>query len=225
MKKDDFTHNDILLNYVEGSYTDTERVILCDYFGIKRPEALNGLDIYKETSGIYARRARYSSEFEIPNAVARIALSRVQNGLPSWACTNSEGEILVARQYSDHENRVVELLPQYLFTINWADSGPGFSWPEAYYLTWLPEFDRYVVTASQDSPDCYGYEDIAIGSSALFPDRVGIARDIITNFWNRQRKEYDQQPWEYLFGNGLVTSEESYRWRESVWPQEIEEEE
>lgn len=55
------------------------------------------------------------------------------------------------------------MLPQYLFTLNWADSGPGFSWPGAYYTTWVPSYERFVVTYSADSPEVWGYADIAIG--------------------------------------------------------------
>jgi hypothetical protein len=27
---------------------------------------------------------------------------------------------------------------QFLFRINWANSGPGINWPADYYLVWLP---------------------------------------------------------------------------------------
>jgi hypothetical protein len=50
-----------------------------------------------------------------------------------------------------------------LLCINWADSGPGFSWPEAYHITRIPGFDQHIVTASRDSPDAWGCTDHAIG--------------------------------------------------------------
>ena len=197
-------------------YTATERAILYDYFRQERPEALKDLDIYSEQNGIYVHRARYSDSFELQNAVARIALKRVQNNLPVWACSDLEGEITVARVYEDHPGQEIELLPQYLFMINWADSGPGFSWPEAYHLVWFPEFDRYVVTASQDSPDCYGFEDIAIGFAPFDHDRKELSRKIICNWWEESRSN-DQEPWECLFGSGFITVDEAYSWREDVW--------
>jgi hypothetical protein len=57
--------------------------------------------------------------------------------------------------------------PRHLLTINWADSRPGFSWPVAYYVAWLPYYDRFVVTASADCPDGFGYCDFAIGSFGI----------------------------------------------------------
>ena len=38
----------------------------------------------------------------------------------------------------------------FICNINWADSGPGMSWPEAYHVFRVPGFDRYVVTASRE---------------------------------------------------------------------------
>lgn len=198
-------------------YTPTERAILCDYFEEERPEKLRGLDIYRECKGVYVHRARYSDEFELSNAVARIALKRIQDKLPVWACVDHDGEFVVARTYEDHESRGTELLPLYLFMINWADSGPGFSWPESYHLVWLPGFDRYVVTASQDSPDCYGFEDISIGHAPFAPDRKQLAKDIITGWWSSQRQNNGQEEWEHLFGVGFITEEEACAWRAEVW--------
>lgn len=197
-------------------YTRTEKAILCDYFQIERPDELKVLNIFAEAPGVYAKKAQYGSKFNIPNAVARIALSRVQDALPAWACYQ-EGNISVARTYSQPEDRAVELLPLYLITINWADSGPGFSWPEAYYLVWLPEFDRYVVTASQDSTDCYGFEDIAIGFAPYAPDRKQIAKKLITDWWLGQSRSYDQAEWECIFDTGFISEDEAYEWRDEVW--------
>ena len=200
-------------------YTDTERAFLSDYFGIRRPDHLKDLDIYEPVSkGVYVRRGEYSSEYDIPNAVARLCLARIQDCLPAWAGVNSDGEFVVARNYSRAEVAMVNFHPQHLFTINWADSGPGFSWPEAYYLVWLPVFERYVVTASQDSPDCYGFEDIAIGWQFFDEDRVALAKDIILANWGRVHKPNNEEGWAYLFGTGLVDKDLANSWREEIWP-------
>ena len=200
-------------------YTDTERAFLSDYFGIRRPDHLNDLDIYEPVcKGVYVHRGEYSSEYDIPNAVARLCLARIQDCLPAWAGVNSDGEFVVARNYSRAEVAMVNFHPQHLFTINWADSGPGFSWPEAYYLVWLPVFERYVVTASQDSPDCYGFEDIAIGWQFFDEDRVGLAREIIQANWGAVHKPNNEDGWAYLFGTGLVSEDEANSWREEIWP-------
>lgn len=211
---------------MKNPYTLTERAILCDYFELGRSASLKDLDIYKECQGIFVRKARYSPEYELPNAVARIALKGIQNRLPTWGCLNKEGDFVLARSYEKNKGRDTELFPLYLLTINWADSGPGFSWPEAYYLIWLPEFERYVVTASQDSPDCYGFEDIVIGHAPFALDRRRVAKDLIVNWWRQNGQTVDQPAWECLFGSGFITETEAYAWRDEVWPEyELDEEE
>lgn len=204
---------------LQDCYTDIERAFLCDYFGVKRPEHLVGVDVYQPVrQGVYVKPGQYSSEYDLANAVARLALARIQDELPAWAGVNDQGEYFSARTYTRSELAAVSFHPQHLFTINWADSGPGFSWPEAYYLVWLPVFERYVVTASQDSPDCYGFEDIAIGWQFFDDDRVGVARDIILANWGSVHKPNSDEGWAYLFATGLVSKEEAEAWREEIWP-------
>ena len=207
------------VNELQDCYTDIERAFLCDYFGIKRPEYLVGVDVYQPVrQGVYVKPGQYSSEYDLANAVARLALARIQDELPAWAGVNEQGEYFSARTYTRSELAAVSFHPQHLFTINWADSGPGFSWPEAYYLVWLPVFERYVVTASQDSPDCYGFEDIAIGWQFFDDDRVGVARDIILANWGSVHKPNNEDGWAYLFASGVVSESEAEEWREEIWP-------
>jgi hypothetical protein len=121
-------------------------------------------------------------------------------------------------------NRKVLLQPRKLFTINWADSGPGFSWPVAYYVTWLPCYDRFVVTASADCSDAFGYNDFALGS---FDSDTAIkegARKVVCDDWHYQRG-WEQQRWAYLFSTGLISETEANAWREDVWSSEPVEEE
>ena len=72
--------------------------------------------------------------------MAAFVLERIQDTLPQWASVklreneNEEADITLAREVKARRaRRTVELVPQYLLTINWADSGPGFSWPVAYH--------------------------------------------------------------------------------------------
>jgi hypothetical protein len=115
----------------------------------------------------------------IDAAVAFIVLERVEQRLPQWAAVR-DNEVILARKHRDGTkvpNRKVLLQPRHLFTINWADSGPGFSWPTAYYVAWLPYYDRYVVTASADCPDAFGYCDFALGAFSIdTPIKEGSAR-------------------------------------------------
>jgi hypothetical protein len=119
----------------------------------------------------------------------------------------------------------VELLPQHLFTINWADSGPGVCWPVAYLATYVPGFDRTIVTASADTPEMYGACDFALG--AFGPERsiVQGSREAITADWTKQRDKYEQGRLENLFDTGLIDPAEAVAWADKVWSDRHQEDE
>ena len=91
------------------------------------------------------------------NAVAAIVLERIQLNLPNFGVVDEDFNVELSREIRERSaTRTVELLPEHLLTINWANSGPYFDWPERYYMTWLPLFDVFIVTASVDSSDRHG---------------------------------------------------------------------
>jgi hypothetical protein len=155
-------------------------------------------------------------------AVAQILLSSIQERLPNWFCVDSEGDLAVNRlpHHRLPEARL-NFNPQHVCTINWADSGPGYSWPEAYYITYLPSFNCHVVTASQDGEDAYGCSDHAIGFIKGASESVDAAKQIIINFWVGQRSSYDQQRWAYLFDEGLIDDATAQAWADEAWPEEV----
>ncbi len=131
-----------------------------------------------------------------------------------------ESRILFAREYRDPDGkplRKVSLASRSLFTINWADSGPGYSWPVEYRLQWVPLYERWVVTASADSPDAYGYCDFALGSFGREERVEKSVGKIIKADWRAQFSKYGQQRWAYLFGVGLVSKKTAYKWADEVW--------
>ena len=131
----------------------------------------------------------------------------------------------LARKYREDPripDRKILLLPRYLFTINWADSGPGYSWPVAYNVTWLPYYDRFVVTASSDGSDTFGYCDFALGSFDINTALNEGVKTIICADWKSQ---CEQQRWAYLFGTGLISEPEANAWADAVWPSEPNEKE
>ena len=177
-----------------------------------------------ETLGFVGNASGYS---ENDAAVAAIVLERIQDTLPQWASVklrkneNEETDITLAREVKARKaRRTVELVPQYLLTINWADSGPGFSWPVAYHVTWVPMYNEYVVTQSADSPDAFGYCDFAIGHFSNTDDFVSTATEKIRNDWEWQRDQFCQPRWAYLFDNGLIDEITAIRLREEVWDDE-----
>jgi hypothetical protein len=55
--------------------------------------------------------------------------------------------------------------PEFTLAIDWTMSAPGFSWPVSYHLVWTPIYERFVVTASADCPDAFGYADFVLGKA------------------------------------------------------------
>lgn len=215
-----------------------EEALLLDFFGMQRPAELRDLEVHasehvdddaKTPVLVEPNADGEHSELGLANAVARLALSRVQDRLPQWGVVDADGNVELAREHRASKARQVDLLPQFLFNINWADSGPGFSWPESYHAAFVPGFGRYVVTASADGTDAYGYADIAIG---WFEDEETLlegSKRVILKWWQEYR-DHDHEGWVYLFSTGIVGEEEALRWKEEVWPtidvaKEAEEEE
>jgi hypothetical protein len=184
-------------------FTADEHAVLANWLGVGLPK------VAKVAKGIEPDEAIARMGFEtkphhyrlVDAVVASIVLEKVEKRLPTWSALRADGSFVCARKYRDDEkvpNRKVLLQSRQLFTINWADSGPGFSWPVAYYVTWLPHYDRFVVTASADCADGFGYCDFAIGAfGSDTPIKEG-ARSVVCGDWKDQRA-WEQQRWAYLF--------------------------
>jgi hypothetical protein len=210
-------------------FTPDEHAILAQWFEVAPPPVARhiGPDAAVSRLGFEEEPGRYRL---IDAAVAFIVLEGVEIRLPQWAASTRNGVIL-GREHRDGTNvpvRKIVLQPQHLFTINWADSGPGFSWPVAYYVAWLPYYDRFVVTASADCPDAFGYCDFGLGAFDIdTPIKEG-AKKIICADWSDQNTTCEQPRWENLFSTGLISKSEANAWAEEVWPsnrgdEEIEE--
>ena len=110
---------------------------------------------------------------------------------------------------------------RHLFTLNWATSGPGFSWPVAYHLIWVPTYERFVVTDSRDTDEVLGYPDFALGFFPATSSFVECAGGVIRRNWEIQRDMYSQdERWESLFNTGIVNATTVEQWAEMVWPPE-----
>ena len=160
-------------------------------------------------------------------AVAQVLLAAGEATLPQWGMVDADGEVVLGRQAFERAEPggPLRFHGRLVCCINWADSAPGFSWPESYHVFRVPGFDRYVVTASRDSSDACGCTDNAIGHCAADIPAEEAAKSIITAFWRMQRDSWEQERWAYLFDTGLIDTDEAARWADEVWPPEVEEEE
>ena len=154
----------------------------------------------------------FYADAPIANAVARICINVIQNRLPNWTAVDSDGTFISARPPVPLRPAPVVSLPRHLFTINWADSGPGYPWPESYYATHIIGFDRVVVTGSKDSDDVNGYTDLALGWFRPRDDFRESCGRIVRRWWRFQRRSAEQAPWAYLLDTGEVDEDTAYLW-------------
>ena len=75
----------------------------------------------------------------IDNAVARIALAPVRKNLPTWGGLGKDGAFHSRQSVNESilPERGYRSDPVHVLSINWATSGPGFSWPLKYYISWI----------------------------------------------------------------------------------------
>ena len=160
---------------------------------------------------------------DLSAGVAYIVLKNIQNKLPQWAAYSEDKGVVTSREYKEKNLLGIsklQMIPQLLFSINWASSGPGYSWPETYYLTWVPLFERFVVTASVDDKSMYGEisTDQAIGKFEKKDKILDSVKDVITGWWSCWVVEYQQERWESVLQEGIISEEEANNWsKDSEW--------
>jgi hypothetical protein len=210
----------------DGLFTDAEHAVLAKWFRQREPASAAPvkLDDALAQLGFAERCEPYT---RTAAAVAHILLEAIEDRLPVWACMRGD-DLIQSRNYREPQQkprRRAALLPSGLFGINWATSGPGFEWPVFYHLVWTPVYERFVVTASADCPDAFGYADFALGHFARGDDVGQSVAEIIKLDWTMQRDECSQERWEALIRTGLVKEAAVYRLADQVWPQDEDEEE
>ncbi len=210
-------------------YTPVEHAVLAKV--LSRPELLPEWAKYIDLSefpkkdwdeardGIAPTKPIQENRHALGNAVARIALATIQHKLPQWGSYTPGQGVTLSRSLRLYPVRKVNSQPLHLFSLNWADSGPGFSWPEAYYVTWIPYYDRFVVTVSADSKDFCGFEDLLLGSFKSSSKKGADLREIrvaIIDYWiDHYNSGYEA--WEGLCRVGAIKNTTPYVWRSRVW--------
>lgn len=156
-------------------------------------------------------------------AAAAVLLSHVQSRLPQWGIWTDEG------YKSDRNNLIrpsqgIAFVPRLVCEINWAVSAPGYDWPMAYHLTYLPGYEVEVFTASADCKEFWGMCDIALGIINLpVKDHHKSVYKLLKKNWLEQCNQ-SQPQWERWEGSGLIQQDEGEALRDLIWPEEEEEE-
>jgi hypothetical protein len=204
----------------DGAFTSAEHAVLARRLRQPTPTAAAriSLDDALAELGFEQPCEPYS---QAAAAVAHILLEAVERRLPAF--TRMDGDELVNARHPFKPRpkpwRQTALLPRDLFGIDWSLSAPGFSWPVHYHLVWTPIYERYVVTASADCTDLFGYADFALGHFSRDDHVERSVLKIIKRDWTMQRDECSQPRWEALISTGLVKDESITRIADEVWPE------
>lgn len=196
----------------DDDLSKTQRVVLSAY--LDRASSEKGLAEAidrLELSGSAIDGDGYPSLLDA--AVAEVLLQAIRDTLPQWALIDEQGVTLGRKKVTRSKRKTFQ--PKHLFTINWADSVPGFSSPEAYYATPVPMYGLVVITASADGEDLYGFTDFAIGHFDGAGTLLDGVRQVVTDHWSR-RAEDGQTRWQYLFKEGVVTEAMASSWADEV---------
>ena len=189
-------------------YSDIETALLCDYFNIKRPIHLTLKDMFSGSDESYHLQTLELPEIELANAVGRIAL----NG-HSMMDGHQNNPNSFRRMNGEHE----ALIPRHLFSIRWPGDCGEEDWIESYFMTFFPDFDRYVVTACQSPNSTLDFEEVAIGWRSTGCPRLKIAEDIVTNSWRELHSMIINSAWHTVERSGLISEDEACMWRNHVW--------
>jgi hypothetical protein len=111
--------------------------------------------------------------------------------------------------------------PKLLFTIDWAQTIAG-SWPESYYITMIPGFDKFIVTASRDCEDAFGCTDHTIGWGNMVESEFLIAKRLIQEYWRYQHVEFFQERWSCVFEEGIIDEATLEMWADEIFPPRFE---
>jgi len=112
-------------------FTADEELVLATWFDIDHPQYGSRVDDIFDRWNIPSEILDYR---RIDAAVAQILLERIQDDLPNWTALAGDRFVIARGNLDRRARRKIELWPHHLLTINWADSGSGFSWPPRFQL-------------------------------------------------------------------------------------------
>jgi len=194
--------------------TPAERAILFDYFGTVRPDPLEGIDTTlpdpERPWGIEVDPPSLEdATLALAAAVARILLVGIQPKLPGWGEEGRDAWALRNRPRADQ--------PRLLLSVVWEVNMAG-EWPESFYLTWVPEHNRYVVTGSTDTTDAWGVTDRALGHFGPTPNPASEAEALLKTVF--QGEYFREDPWSKVLKVGLVS--DPWALAAATWPESDE---
>jgi len=196
-------------------FTQFETIAIEEWLGQSKADGMS-LDLALRGLGVSARPTSHNLN-RADVAVAQLALHAVRHRLPGSGAAVNMGDRWAARSQRQSWGNSLALLPWHLLTVGWTCNVRRRFDTEAYYLAWLPHYDRYVVTASRDTDECWGYYDAALGDFGSDADPMDALGCIVGDWWNLQADRYRRAKWRYMVHSGLITAKLALEWANSVW--------
>jgi hypothetical protein len=202
------------------AFTPFEHAVLSDLFKIPRLRIARDIDIRaavdRKGNPLLDLEVKYYLYPDLPlrNAAAQILLKSAENQLPNYYSFRTKER--VRKPGIGATGKPITLKPQHILTIFWP-SGMGSDCVEAYYVTYVPGYDRFVVTVSQDSPDRYGCEDFVLGWFSSRRDLRLSAGRVLSRFWRHLYNTCGQERWEECWATGIMISDYAEHLANRLW--------
>lgn len=186
-----------MANSSSSIYRAAEHRAISSWLGVEPLEPVDpSLTLSRAIRSLGIRKRPFNGRRKIDAAIAKIVLANSEARLPVW---NGQGLPpgfraklkMPPRGLLSRQNVKVAIAPRLICEINWVFSGPGIPWPSRYLLSFLPLYNRFVVTESQDTDEGHGYYDFAIGSFASDRNIEAECEQIIQAHWGHEPLEWD----------------------------------
>ncbi len=200
---------------------------------INPEDELKIIEVYLEGSDDDDLEDIYS-ELEVPEdaepssieiAVAKIILNEDEDDAPAWTEFLDEPSVEPSKAIRHPEAMDYAYLSHLICSVIWPEKGPAFSGPESYFITYIPGFEKFIVTTMRDSDEVWGTTEHAIGFVDGHIEPTEVAHQLLLDYWTMQEDDYGQRAPEDITDEGLIDKKIALSWAEEVWPDDIEKDE
>lgn len=201
----------------EDLFTPEEHRILSAWFDVHPPGSSRHLSIRAALDAIDAR-AHIEGPVDDPaaSAVAHILQGAPDRWLPRWQASYGPGlSTPVEAAISESPSRDQALRPQHLLTASWRSGHNGNPASISYYLTWVPGYDRYVVSRAVSDTRQTG--DTALGYFGIDVPLLEGLRELLLADW-AQLADDGVARWSAIRSTGQLTFRIIDSWADLVWP-------
>jgi len=216
-------------------FTHREHAILAKYFGLQhlRPKEACDPSLFtmlaptrwsESRKGVALKQGYECGRYKIdPETIE-------EDFIASGESSPSPVEAAVARicldtaKRRESSSRRIPKIPgpplesQFIATVDWG--GEGFracSWPEAYHITKIPYYNRWVVTSTRDTSEITGYDECAIFNSPSNQPERSVCCDALLRYW-RYQLLFKQPVFNEIRASGLLAAADLSSVAALVWP-------